>query len=255
MRYILLLVVTCAIAGCGGRTFGYPYTYYRHNLRYEQVVENGWKIIPPPWPGWFLSGWTKESLPEYFPKATLNKVVNYHHRDYFYATYIFDNGIELATWIKFVGNFRIDKIKNVAYIGWNEETFVDNEDECSTYKTRFVILGFNPVDVDFDNTSVYYIKANGEKAQGTEEHNLPYIKQTYPPATYNLASPATIRERQAYLKGSGFLDHATFKFRFPMSCADLENAVFVVDGLYRHGKRLPPLRVRINYVDFSQVPK
>jgi hypothetical protein len=53
-----------------------------------------------------------------------------------------------------------------------------------------------------------------------------------------------------------FYNYPTFHFIFELaSCVDIEDAVLVIDGLYHKGVRLPPLKVRLNYIDFAKVPK
>lgn len=73
---------------------------------------------------------------------------------------------------------------------------------------------------------------------------------------YSLGSEDVIKVKQPDRAMGRPFDFSTFYFVFDdMSCRDLEDAVFVIDGLSRRGERLPPLKVRLNYYNLDAVPE
>ena len=245
--------------------------YYLSLLRFEIAEKNAWNIITRQtgyrkWGGSIQSEVRNALLPQYFP---VEDHISYPYSlqiHSFYATYPLTNG-ELAMMAGIVGP-PITRKYDIA--GWNGEVVKEKEiiytdDYCSHRKLLGVIASFNAVDVDFDTASLCLVR-NGEKTAGMpivgkgamfvdiqkREHNI-----------YNLASTATISKMQMYedkvdRRGhrlNKFYNYPTFHYIFELTCADIEDAVLVIDGLYQKGERLPPLKVRMKYADFFQAPK
>ena len=71
---------------------------------------------------------------------------------------------------------------------------------------------------------------------------------------YNLSDPKTIALMQFKRYPKDALSYPSFGFKFPLDCWDIENTTLVISGFTYNGKPIPPLRVRLNYTDLSQVP-
>ena len=176
-------------------------------------------------------------------------------------------GTELALWVEFLDAFALRKdlpfsVTGRLIEGRVKESWRYAGTLCKNRTTAGVAVTFNAVDVNFDSASLYFVK-NNMKIQGIEGGNPVHTGSRspiqYAPAIHTLSSPETIKNRQSEPPTPVFCEkiqnYPTFFYRFALACADFENIVFVIDGLYQKGERLPPLKVRMKYADFSQVPK
>ncbi len=260
MKLLFLLIFFLCCSGCVSKHehFGYPNHSFAPSLGYTQAPIGQWNIIAPPQGIWERRP-VKAYLPTYFSKEALWSI-SHDPINFFYATYMSEDGTEIALWVRFLDAFydthRIDYV-----IGgpnaWDSIVFKDNRDSCVQFSEQLITIGFNATNVIFETSAVYFLK-NNKKIKGVEIRGSGMGRkeqQMYPNTSYNLADPKTIQERQPYSGARTPFNFATFYFKFPLTCADLEGAEFVIDGLSRQGKLLPPLRVRLNYFDFSKVPK
>ena len=71
---------------------------------------------------------------------------------------------------------------------------------------------------------------------------------------YRLSDPKTIALMQFKRYPKDALSYPSFGFKFPLDCWDIENTVLVISGFTYNGKSIPPLKVRLNYTNLSQVP-
>lgn len=122
-------------------------------------------------------------------------------------------------------------------------------DECKSKSYGYTLIVFNRApEVAFNNRGVWLVKADGEIIPG-----LDVGEEANPDGVYRLDDPLTParRPRQG---GESPPGQSFFYFFFPVSCAEYEGALFVVEDLYHKGQKLPPLAVRMKYKDFSKVP-
>lgn len=126
----------------------------------------------------------------------------------------------------------------------------DNGDLCKNFRNKFVSVDFFYNNLEFDTGRVYVLK-NGRQIFGSDV-TRPHMES----GLYNLADPEVASKRPIIdLPEQHRNGNANFWFGFPLSCADYEDAVFVMDGLYRNGEKLPPLKIKLKYKDFDKVPK
>jgi hypothetical protein len=128
--------------------------------------------------------------------------------------------------------------------------------DCAHNNFRYVFISTNTADVDFDASAVHFV-VDGRIIDGEEREETETSWRSLDHAVYNLASGEVVARKQAYnpfREFRGPIPYPTFFFKFPIECREYENAVFVMDGFSRRGKRLPPLRVRLNYDTFMLVP-
>lgn len=87
---------------------------------------------------------------------------------------------------------------------------------------------------------------HGEEIASYQRGGIISGVESFPPQTYNLLIFGGIKRLQPILVGSDAksFNHPTFTYRFNITCADLKNSTFIIDGLYYKGKQIPPLRVR-----------
>ena len=72
---------------------------------------------------------------------------------------------------------------------------------------------------------------------------------------YNLADHKTIAIMQTKIStGEKPLTYPCFGFKFALSCKDIEDTTLTISGFSYKGKPIPPLKVRMNYMNLSQVP-
>lgn len=136
----------------------------------------------------------------------------------------------------------------------------DNSDSCKELDVKRITVAFTPIDMMFDSGSVKF-EVKGQIIQGDEIATPVYgmlsKAKKYPPQTYNL-STLRYSERFEPVLGGGNINrdfnHPTFSYRFNLTCRDIENSIFIIDGLSSNEKKVPPLKVRIRYYDFSKVP-
>ena len=258
MRNIAILLLLLSLSGCCAiqRGIGFTPTYVAPSLTMELVESNGW-ILHTPTEQWIRRG-QMELLPQYFPNKALaygSGIFSILSQNYFGATYTLNESEELALAVAFPRAFHIHK--TVYGTGQcAQDSFADNSKSCINWQYQQIIVALNCADVHFDNTSVY-LRTKRMKISGKEAKDHPYYAnkgEIITPTKYNPSLKEVIDAKQP--SGKRGLDYSTFYFLFEnMTCTDLENAIFVVDGLYHQGKQLPPLKVRLNYLDFSQVPE
>jgi hypothetical protein len=229
-------------------------------------------------------------LPKYFPEKWYSGQSGDDNNNFFYALYTFDDNVELALWIHISGAFIIERRlyeKSFYHANlWSdrpEDELIRNDYFCERVNYTDIKFFFNIVNVKFDSGSVYLIK-NGENLKGVEILDVsvptmyPYWhshdKRVSTPepeickaGLYDLSSFRTAEIKKPYNKiwdthinyaarpKQGQWPLPVFRYRFPLTCRDLEDAVLVIDGLYRHDQRLPPLKVRMKYYDFNLVPE
>jgi hypothetical protein len=227
---------------------------YMPTLNFEPLEGEGWKILLPP-PKW-VSDYKATLLPQYFTVTQVNVLSRSSH-NLFYATYTIDENKEIAVFTCFFDSFHIARTITYQSNDYPAIEYRDNKGTCTKYNKSEIFIAINIVNVDFDNTSVYILK-NTRKIQGIETRfsRFPFYGERLPPAVYNLSSQEVIREKQHEIVVGKPWKNSTFAFRFEdMTCADYEDAVFVIDGLSENGRKLPPLKVHMNYFDFSAVPE
>jgi hypothetical protein len=245
--------------GCGiSSYFGSHARYSKPTLHFEQLENKEWTIITAPENEWIFETRIALYFPQYFPRKYLG-VDMILHNNFFYSAYKLNYKDEIVLFINFPDAFYISKgVRGGEKYG--SVGFGDNSNSCIERKLKRVTVAVNAVDVDFDNRSVYILK-DEQKNIGTElkleREAVADMTEINDHNIYNLASKDLIEDKQVpsvfpLNKHPGI---STFLFKFPMTCTDFEDAVFVIDGLYRHGERLPPLKVKMNYLDFDRVPQ
>ena len=233
-----------------------PHFYNTSTLAFEETEANGWQIIAPP-PGVWESQYRRSYLPEYFPQMDmLGDTMTYSN--FFYATLDLGEARKIALLVNVTGSYGIRRII------YDEgecvpDTFYKSDKFCMEKNFGGLVICFSPTEAEFDNTSVYFLR-KAEKIPSTEitfNRKLLTNGTPLPPNRYDLSSPDFVKEKQpdTVRLGNKTLSYAMLSFLFPMTCRDYENAVFVIDGLYHKGKKLPPLKVRMNYIDLGVVPE
>ena len=212
-------------------------------MRFELLEDKGWKIIVEgreTWRKYYKGG--NLPLQQYFP----SKYVGYEpyaKSNFFYAAYPLDSNEEIALQVNLPFSFaRSNLSKNL----------------CRS-NLQMIVIAINTAYVSFDTSSVSLVINKNKIGGSAISYKIARIKDmvTYDHGVYDLASAETVANMQlAGVPKRALVPFSTFYFRFPVSCKELENAVFVIDGFTtRDGKRLPPLKVRLNYYDFDMVPE
>lgn len=257
MRYIFILI-TLLLTGCGAHAVLSYHHQYISTLEYTIESNSKWEIFTPG------NTWRAESyksyLPQYFPDDDRG-LISWGSKNYnfFYAKYPVEQNVDLALWVVINGGFQVDKGERVDFVdGSPRVTIWGNTDFCKNNKCSGVDIFTNSIDINFNTHDISLTKGN-------EKINLDLIlrnkgalcKNTvyYPHGTYNLADPRTIALMQTRIStGQKPLKYPCFGFKFSLSCRDIENTVLVISGFSYKGKPIPPLKVRLNYTDLSQVP-
>lgn len=266
MRYLIILCLAGLLAGCGVLgPFADPAMRYHYvpqpSMDYALAEENGWRILLPD----ELRRMDKKNLSywkKYFPLQDARSLSFWLARrhNYFLVSYGLPGNNEIALWISIIGALPTTTAQKTILLDAHVENEVYYDEQCVKTAHRGITIAFNALDADFESDSLYLLvgerKIQGEHIPDTHKD----LNETtiYAPARYNLGSPETISKMQPALTAYGFsptlkFNYPVFKYRFPVVCTDLENAVLVVDGLYYRGNRLPPLKIRTRYVDFSKV--
>ena len=259
MRYAFIFIFLL-LTGCGAyNMFSIARSYYISTLEYTLISSNGWEIKMPGTNTW-RTNLSKSYLPQYFPDKDAS-LVNWGSKFYnfFYAQYAGEQNTTLALWVIVDAGLQVSKGNGVDFIdGSPIETIRDNADWCKTRKCSGIDIFTNAVDINFDTRGVFLLK-NKEiihcglilRNKGALCKNTVY----YPHGTYNLADPRTIALMQTRIStGQKPLSYPCFGFKFALSCRDIENTILVISGFTYKGKPIPPLKVRLNYTDLSQVP-
>jgi hypothetical protein len=233
---------------CSGCGFAPDHRYYAPTMSFELVENNGWKLIAPS-REWVIDV-RRALLRKYFSSTTIS-IYGHMIFNYFYATYPLDSADEIALFVNHPASFIITKTVRSGEILYG----MDASNCAGTDDTNKIIVLMHRVNVEFDNTSVYFLRGT-RKIQGLQyagKQDFWMMGEKLEPAMHDL-SPVLV---YPYGPDKPFLSTMkSFYFSFEhMTCQDYEDAVFVIDGFYYQGKRLPPLKVRMNYYDFSMVPE
>ena len=250
MRIVCLVLCLFLCSSCG--IIRAAHYYYAPSMHFELIESNGWKLITPP-SEWVLS-YRRALLPKYFSSREIGSYAREVY-NYFYVTYTLDGENEMALFVNYLGSFIIRKtIRGEGK--YAEVLYDDNGDLCVEYDNDALFIGINKTSVTFDNTTVYF-EIDKMRIPGLEikdQHSLVSAKQLKH-AVYDLSSEAIIADKQPYRVMGPSFKFSSFFFRFDnMTCQDYEDAIFVIDGFYYQGKRLPPLKVRMKYFDYGAVP-
>jgi hypothetical protein len=279
--------VVCTNVGCTGKTsvFGSHFLYTSALCYNTEDNKDGWIILQPAKEKWrFRNRKEHEArwnikikdidyFPTYFPDFWSSERDGDSNNNFFYSIYTFDDNVELSLWIHNQSASKIERKVYLDFFGNPLTNTVPDEIHvnkfCEHINFQDVVIFFNTIDVEFDSGSVYIIK-NGEKTNGMEisdefTYSIFEESERCTPDRYNLALPETVQKKKPYNKiWDNRPNHPSrpkqgpfpvFRYRFPLTCRDLEDAVLVVDGLYRHGQRVPPLKVRMKYYDLDLVPE
>lgn len=253
MKYILCFTVYLCLTACGVHFSG-------HNERSASLcysIENseGWSLFQHARGEWKSRSYLPY-LQQYFSVSNMIDIDRGLTRNTFLAEYAL-SGTKVIVYVATGGyepyqGVATDFFDNVLF-----KNSYDNSEICKKLQVERITVAFNAVDVEFKSDSVKF-KRNGKIIQGEEivsYFNGALVKaETYPSGIYNLATLKDVRRFEPTDADKNF-NHPTFTYRFNMTCADLENSIFIIDGLYYKGKQIPPLRVRLNYYDFSKVPQ
>ena len=256
-KNILILILGVLLAGCCtlAKELGMLTESVATMVREELVEDNGWALHTPP-EGW-LHRWKLELLPEYFDGRF--PVEPFDTPNHFGAVYELPSGQHLAVAVgteTFPYHSKAQRGEGECVKEWE----YDYTSRCINSTEQVVNISINNADIEFDNTSVAFI-FNKTKLQGEEISRRYYwASNRLEPALYDISLDTTTETTGASIKPSSYhrchKGRTIFHFLFePMACRDLENAVFLIDGFYHQGKRLPPLQVRIRYIDLEQIPE
>ena len=254
-----LLLTFFLLAGCGAMGVLYHYNQYISTLIYSKLNSDDWEIMTPNENIW-RSQYYKSYLQQYFPDEDKG-TITWSSKDYnfFYAKYAGEPNATLALWVIVDAGLQVSKGTRVDFIdGSPIETIMDNADWCKTRKCSGIDIFTNVVDMDFNTQGVFLLKDKKVIHCDLISRNKGALcKDTvyYPHGTYNLADPRTTVLMQTRVStGQKPLNYPCFGFKFALSCRDIENTILVISGFTYKGKPIPPLKVRLNYTDLSQVP-
>ena len=253
MKHIVLILLIFNLSSCCLIRISHEYETTMLKLVLEE--ENGWRIIAPP-PGVWESIYRRAYLPEYFPNKEL-LIDTQTHANIVYAMLDIGEPRYLALLINLRGTFNV--LKTISGEGDCAIESFYSSGACLNNNTASVVISISPANAEFDNTAVFCVKGDRILPGQELEFNFQNMREgrPVPPARYVLASEAFLKEKQpnAVFMGNKTLSYAMLSFLFPMTCRDFEDAVFVIDGLYHKGSKLPPLKIRMNYIDLGVVPE
>ena len=253
MRNTLAAIMLLILAGCGPYMNG---TDYLPTLEYTPVSSNSWGIFIPP-KNTQRTKYDISYLPQFFPADDKNGLIWGGWFNYFYAKYANDSNAPLALWVRFPHVFGTWKTTGGDFWGNRVESAPTNNVELCNKKCFGVEISTNAVDMDFDTRGVFLMK-DTEIIRG----DLIALNKCFlckdpgllDKGIYNLSDPKTIALMQFKRYPKDSLSYPSFGFKFPLDCWDIENTVLVISGFTYKGKPIPPLKVRLNYTDLSQVP-
>lgn len=253
MRNILSAIMLLILAGCGPYMNG---TDYLPALEYTPVSSNGWGIFIPP-QNTRRTKYDISYLPQFFPVDDKNGLIWGGWFNYFYAKYANDSNAPLALWVRFPHVFGTWKTTGGDFWGNRVESAPTNNVELCNKKCFGVEISTNAVDMDFDTRGVFLMKDTEIIRGDLIALNKGFLCKDpglLNHGTYNLSDPKTIALMQFKRYPKDALAYPSFGFKFPLDCWDIENTTLVISGFTYKGKPIPPLKVRLNYTDLSQVP-
>lgn len=251
-----LLIVFMGITACGVHVAGgrklTPSVYYTIES------DNGWYIFQHTKGEWTY-GQSFYYLTNDFSNKDLLVIGNKHTNNAFLAEYS-DPTSRVVIYVATGGYEPRQGVKYDIFDNVIDTNLYDNSELCKELDVERITVAFTPVDMMFDSGSVKF-EVKGQSIQGDEIatpfNGMLSKAKKYPPQTYNL-STLRYSERFEPVLGGGTINrdfnHPTFSYRFNLTCRDIENSVFIIDGLSSNGEKVPPLKVRIRYYDFSKVP-
>lgn len=256
MKVFLGMLLLLLLTGCGVKLSST--TYYTPSIHFDLEENDGWLISQHEKGVWFPRSRLANGQ-HLFSSDDMWLIDNASTIDSFIASYKNDN-MNISVYVVFKSAFGTRKFSGRDILHNVVSTDYYTPSWCSSINKQRIIVSFSPVDVDFDSSSVAMQKnktiLHGEEI-ASYQRGIISGAESFPPQTYNLSLIGDIKRLQPILVGSDAksFNHPTFTYRFNMTCADLENSTFIIDGLYYKGKQIPPLRVRLNYYDFSKVPQ
>ena len=248
---VFMGITACGVHVAGGRKLA-PSVYY--------TIESGkgWHIFQHTKGEWTY-GQSFYYLTDDFSNKDLLIIDNKHTNNAFLAEYS-DPTSRVVIYVATGGYEPRQGVKYDIFDNVIDTNLYDNSELCKELDVERITVAFTPVDMMFDSGSVKF-EVKGQIIQGDEVatpfNGMLSKAKTYPPQTYNL-STLRYSERFEPVLGGGTINrdfnHPTFSYRFNLTCRDIENSVFIIDGLSSNGEKVPPLKVRIRYYDFSKVP-
>lgn len=253
LQLILALCLLMLLHGCGIHFSGHP--EHTSEFNYSTDSHGSWRVFQHK-----ENDWGKNShlpyLNEVFSTSDRWKIDRRWTRNTFLAEYASPD-VNIAVYVATGGYMQRKGVDTDFFDNILSERTYDNSEFCKSLNKERVIVAFNAVEVDFKSDSV---KFEMNKATVLGEEIASYFNgaivqaETYPSNIYNLASLKGVSRFEPSDVNESF-NHPTFTYRFTITCTDFENSIFIIDGLYYKGKQIPPLRVRLNYYDFSKVPQ
>ena len=251
----LIAIVLLIVAGCAPYMNG---TDYLAVLEYTQISTNDWKIFTPVKNVWQSKYKYKSFLPQYFPDTDKDGLQWDAVFNYFYAIYTNNSNQTLALWVRFPAALGAWKTTGGDFWGNRVESApTSHAPSLCKNKCFGVEISTNAVDIDFDTQGVFVMKGNKAIRGDLISLNKGFLcKDTVymNHGTYNLSNPQTISLMQFKRYPKDNLAYPSFGFKFPLDCCDVENTYLVISGFTYKGKPIPPLKVRMNYMNLSQVP-
>ena len=252
MRYILSMLLLL-LMGCGNYMTG---TDYFASLEYTPVKPYEWELSTPPKGIWRSEYYYKSYLPQYFPDNDKPGLQWGAKFNYFYAQYSGSN-VPLALWVRFPLVLGAWKMTGADFFGNRVESAPTNKAELCKKKCFGVEISTNAVDMDFDTRGVFLMKDTEIIRGDLIALNKGFLCKDpglLNQGIYNLSDPKTIALMQFKRYPKDALSYPSFGFKFPLDCWDIENTTLVISGFTYKGKPIPPLKVRLNYTNLSQVP-
>ncbi|EGW51028.1 hypothetical protein HMPREF1022_01982 [Desulfovibrio sp. 6_1_46AFAA] len=265
MRYMLAIFLLF-LTGCGAYVSG---TMYQTTLEYTPVNLKGWELHTPEKHMWTERN--KTYLPQYFSEEDAGSLGWPARFNYFYAKYAGEQDTQLVLWVRLTGAFEVWQDIASYWLDSEREAPLQNNANSCNKKCFGVEISTNAVNMDFDTHGVFIMKGDETISSELIALNKGFLcKDTayLNHDIYNLADPKTIalmkpnassRVIVILPSGEGIskeknFTYPSFGFKFPLNCRDIENTTLVISGFTYKGKPIPPLKVRLNYTDLSQVP-
>lgn len=261
LMFAVTLLPGCHILGLGlGDTrdnFSVP------TLVYEEL--GGSWLLATRRPDEWTKGFQEDDFPEGFSKeqrARLGRgLYDEFGTNYFFAQIKLPDGTDLVLKLGFEGAYEKRQYRTQVwfdtlwiagavhysrehdyfYQSYTSAYYVSRRDSWATRQP--VKMAANPVNVDFDNASLYFLR-EGQKVEGEEC----YMGASIPPhSVHNLSEKQNIPAEY-----NDSWQSPCFLYLFPMTREDLDGAILVIDGLSQNGKTIPPLKVRLSYYNLEE---